>query len=130
MRRLEVHPAIKMPVVILLLFLTAFFTPWWGTVIVSATLSLFVGISVRSLSLMAMIGWGAACAIRDVSNQFGPSRVFARMFQLEQMGLSSDTIQSRVAVYVAISLVGLLLALFTAGIFKSIRGIFPSVALR
>lgn len=130
MKQIEIHSAIKTPIVILLMFLTAFFTPWWGTIVIVAILSLLIGISMRGIALMTMCGWMAACALRDVLNQFGPSRVFTRIFQLEQIGLPFDSIQSRLTVYVGISLTGFLLAYFTAGIFKSIRSFFPSISLR
>ena len=130
MKRLEVHAAIKTPVVFSLLVLTAFFTPWWGTVIVVAVLSVLIGISARGIALLTFFAWASACVLRDLANQFGPSRVFARLFQLDQIGFAVDAIQSRIVVYVLVSLAGFLLAFFAAGFLKSVRSFFPSVTLR
>lgn len=130
MKRFELHPAIKIPVVFVLLFLTAFFTPWWGTIVVVATLSFFIGISSRGIALLSFFGWMTACFARDLSNEMGPSRVFARLFQLERIGIESNTTYSQIVVYSVIGLIGCLLALLTAGFLRSVRSIFPSITLR
>jgi hypothetical protein len=109
------------PVVFIVLLLMAFFAPWWGTPIAVAIVSLAVEVSAKRLILFSFIAWVVACVTRDFIGGWGTSRVLAKMLALENLGLSAGSFLARSTVYLIVGLLGLVLALFSAGAVKAAR---------
>jgi hypothetical protein len=101
-------------------------TPWWGTPIVVAIAYLIFRMPTRTICALTFFAWLLAAAGRDVLNDFGPSRVFAKMLSMQSVGLTNDSIASRLCVYAFAGIVGFLLALFTGGALKSIFAMLPT----
>jgi hypothetical protein len=116
------------PIEMLALFATALLTPWWGTVVVVATLRLMFFSSVRRMALFSFFGWTMACVYRDSENAHGPSRIFAKLMSLTKFGFAMDSDASRWIVYGTVASIGLLLALFTAGAISSFQQMFTTAS--
>ena len=109
----------------LAIFLTAMFTPWWGTPIVIAA-SLFVfKFPFSNLIALCFFGWATAAAARDTLAEHGPSRVIAKMLNIEFIGFGTESLMSRLIVYMLAGAIGFLFATFTGGLVKAIRKLLP-----
>ncbi len=99
----------------------ALFAPWWGTPIVIVLAYLIFRLPTRVLCTVTFAAWVFACAARDIQNDGGPSRVMGKMLSLQSIGLLSDSLASRLAVFALVGAIGFLLALFTGGLLKSLN---------
>lgn len=130
MKNVMIQGGIVTPILVVLMILSAFYTPWWGTPIVAGVLACLPGLRARLISVTAFCGWFLACAIRDALNDFGPSRVFARLLSLETVGLSLDSLEARLLVYLMASFVGFALATFTVGAIRFTQSFVRAVTNR
>lgn len=100
-----------------LLFATAFWTPWWGTILVSIAMALIFQFGTLLIMTSSFLGWFLAAVLRDSLNDNGPSRTLVRLFSLSELG----NVSSLVSVAVAISIVGALLGASSAGVINSAK---------
>lgn len=119
------------PIVFVLLIVTAMVTPWWGTPVAVFALRVLFQISVRRLAALTFASWFVACFARDALGGWGPARVLARMLffnTMDAMGLSVSSPLARAGVYAIVSLLGCVLALFSAGLVKAVQDIVSNPA--
>lgn len=114
-RKADIDGSFLFVTVVVLLSATSSLTPWWGIPVVAALLRLLLEAPVRWLTMLSFVTTSAVCALRDFQNDFGPSRVFSKLFSLESLGFALDTELTRVATYAVIGLVSAWLA-FTASV--------------
>jgi hypothetical protein len=103
-------------------FLTAFFTPWWGTGIIGVAFAFMKESSARLISLSALVGWLAAIFVRDGMNQQGPSRILLRFFQ--ELGPEPSVL--RPALILAIAAIAATFAGASAGVVTSIKKLWQN----
>lgn len=96
---------------------TAFWTPWWGTVLVALTLALLSGFSTGLLWIASFLGWVIALTLRDLLNDHGPSRTLVRVFSLTELGNSL----AQPAVIGVVAVIGACLGGSTAGIVNAVK---------
>ena len=101
----------------LLITATAFWTPWWGTIVVALVLAYFSGFSTGLLATASFAGWLAAVVIRDFSNEHGPSRTLVRVFSLSAL----DSPFAQLVVIGLIALIGAFLAGSAAGLVNTAK---------
>lgn len=101
----------------LLLFSAAFWTPWWGTILVTFTMASLSGFRTKLLALASFAGWLMALVVRDYLNDQGPSRTLVRMFSLTDLGNAV----AQPAVLAAIAVLGACIGGSTAGVVNSIK---------
>lgn len=101
----------------LLIAATAFWTPWWGTVLVALAMAFFSGFSTALLTMASFSGWIVALTFRDLLNEQGPSRTLVRMFSLGDFGNSI----AQPLVIAAVALIGASLGGSTAGLINTIK---------
>lgn len=130
MRNIAIQGGIVTPVLVILMFLSAIYTPWWGTPVVAGVLACLPGLRARLISVTAFIGWFLACATRDFLGDFGPSRVFARLLSLETIGFAIDSMEARLLVYAMASAIGFALATFTVGAIRFTQSFVRSLSTR
>jgi len=111
---------IRASIFTVMMIVCALFLPWWGTPIAVAISYFALRLSTRVMCSITFVAWIAACLIRDVSNDFGPSRVLARMLSLTSFGFPGASIFGPIIVYVVVGAIGSFLALFTGGFLKSV----------
>jgi hypothetical protein len=96
---------------------TAFWTPWWGTILVALTLALLSGFGTGLLSVASFFGWVLALTLRDLLNDHGPSRTLVQVLSLTE--ISNSLAQPAVIGIVAI--IGACLGGSTAGFVNTIK---------
>lgn len=98
-------------------FLTAFFTPWWGTGIVAVAFACMKTSSARLVTLSALSGWLIAIFVRDGMNEQGPSRILLRFFQ----GAGPEPAVLRPLLILTVALIAAVFAGACAGLITSLR---------
>ena len=98
-------------------FLTAFFTPWWGSGVVAVVFACMKSSSARLVTISALVGWLVAIFVRDGMNQQGPSRIIMRFFQ----DMEPEPSILRPLVILAVAAIAALFAGSCAGVVTSAR---------
>ncbi|MDZ4084836.1 MAG: hypothetical protein U1E10_17975 [Bdellovibrionales bacterium] len=101
----------------LLIAATAFWTPWWGTILVALAMAFLSGFSTALLATASFFGWIAALSLRDLLNEQGPSRTLVRMLSLGDLGNSI----AQPLVIIVVALIGACLGGSTAGLINTIK---------
>lgn len=96
---------------------TAFWTPWWGTILVTLAIAILSGFSTGILSIASFSGWLLAILFRDFSNEHGPSRTLVRMFSLTDVFYPLE----QPAVILSVAFIGACLGGSTAGLVNAIK---------
>ncbi len=130
MKNVMIQSGIVAPILVILMTLSAVYTPWWGTPVVAGVLACLPGLRARLISVSAFMGWFLACLIRDALSDFGPSRVFARLLSLESVGLGLDSLEARLLVYLMASSIGFALATLTVGAIRFTQSFVRAVSNR
>lgn len=96
---------------------TAFWTPWWGTVLVALAMAFLSGFSTLLLTMASFFGWIVALTLRDLLNEQGPSRTLVRLFSLGDFGNSI----AQTLVIAVVALIGACLGGSSAGLINTIK---------
>lgn len=126
LRKTEIDGKFLFLAVIVLLSATASLTPWWGIPIVAAILRLLFFVPIRWMTVLSFLSTAIVCFIRDLQNDFGPSRIFSKLFMLENLGFPVGSQSSQIITYVIVGLVGAWLAMTAATSVKMLQSLNQS----
>lgn len=125
-RKTEIDGKYLFLAVVVLLSATVSLTPWWGLPVVAAILRLLFSVPVRWMTVLTFLSTAFVCFIRDVQNDFGPSRVFSKLFMLETLGFPVGSQSGQIITYAIVGLVGASLAMMAATAVKMFQSLNQS----
>ncbi len=128
-RNLEIDGRFLYVAVFVLLSATVSLTPWWGIPLVAGILRLLFSVPVRWLTALTLISTAVVCFVRDLQNDFGPSRVFSKIFLLESLGFPVGSEASQLVTYAVVGFVGAWLSMMAATTVKMFQSLRPTRAL-